>query len=251
MTYEETLDFLFNQLPVFQHIGAGAYKPGLQNCEALDQYMGHPHRQFRTIHIAGTNGKGSTSHLLAAILQRSGYKTGLFTSPHLLDFRERIRVNGEMIPVSYVIDFTEKHLPHIRDIQPSFFELTTLMAFDYFARCRVDVAVIETGLGGRLDSTNIICPDLSVITNISFDHTQFLGDTLTAIAGEKAGIIKNGTPVVVGEAAGAVKQVFTDKAQEMNAPLFFAEEEHPVQQARLTENGKWLFETETYPHLIG
>lgn len=251
MTYEQTLDYLYNQLPVFQQIGAKAYKPGLQNSEALDRYFGYPHRKFKTIHIAGTNGKGSTSHLLAAILQKSGYKTGLYTSPHLIDFRERIRVNGEMISQSYIINFTEKHIPKTKNIHPSFFELTMMMAFDYFAYCQVDVAIIETGLGGRLDSTNIISPDLAIITNISYDHMQFLGHTLPEIAREKAGIIKEGIPVIIGEADGEVRKVFIDKVKEIGAPILFAEEEHPIQDAHFTPEGKWVFESKSYPHLIG
>ncbi len=251
MTYEETLQYLYAQLPMFQNIGAGAYKPGLQNSEALDNYFGHPHRKFRTIHVAGTNGKGSTSHLLAAILQQNGYKVGLYTSPHLVDFRERIRVNGNMIPKEAVMEFTEKHLDATRHIHPSFFELTMMMAFDYFAQQQVDVAVIEVGLGGRLDSTNIITPDLCVITNISFDHIQFLGNTLPAIAREKAGIIKHGVPVVIGEAAGEVKEVFQQQAQEVQAPIVFAEERHPIASATQQENGFWSFESDEYPHLQG
>ena len=223
MNYEETLEYLYKQLPVFQQIGSVAYKPGLQNTEALDKYFGYPHRKFHTIHVAGTNGKGSVSHLLAAILQLNGYKTGLYTSPHLIDFRERIRINGQMISKEDVIQFAEKHLASTLHIQPSFFELTMMMAFNHFAENQVDVAVIEVGLGGRLDSTNIITPDLCVITNISYDHVQMLGDTLPKIAREKAGIIKSGIPVVIGEAQGEVKQVFIDRAKEIKAPIIFAE----------------------------
>ena len=224
MTYEETLHYLYNQLPVFQQVGSSAYKPGLGNSEALDVFFDHPHRKYHTIHIAGTNGKGSTSHLLAAILQQSGYKVGLYTSPHLVDFRERIRVNGEVISKEAVMDFTQRYIEPTRNIHPSFFELTMMMAFDYFAACKVDVAVIEVGLGGRLDSTNIITPDLSIITNISFDHVQFLGNTLPEIAKEKAGIIKEGVPVVIGRARGAVKKVFSAKAEEMNAPITYTKQ---------------------------
>lgn len=251
MTYEETLHYLYHQLPVFQQVGSSAYKPGLGNSEALDEFFGHPHRKYRTIHVAGTNGKGSTSHLLAAILQQSGYKVGLYTSPHLVDFRERIRVNGEMINKEFVMDFTRRYIKPTQDIHPSFFELTMMMAFDYFAACKVDVAVIEVGLGGRLDSTNIITPDLSIITNISFDHVQFLGNTLPEIAREKAGIIKPEIPVIIGEANGEVKQVFIDKAGSVKAPIYFAEEKKPITSAKLKDSGEWLFDSIQYPDLIG
>lgn len=251
MTYEETLQYLYNQLPVFQQVGATAYKPGLGNSLALDRYFGHPHTRFRSIHVGGTNGKGSTSHLLAAILQKSGYKVGLYTSPHLVDFRERIRINGRMIPKSYVMTFTEKHLEATRHIAPSFFELTMMLAFDYFASEGVDVAVIEVGLGGRLDSTNIITPDLSIITNISFDHTQFLGHTLTDIAREKAGIIKPGVPVVIGEAEGEVKQVFSETASRQGVEIHFADTENDIAQSVITESGQWRFDSAEYPNLTG
>ena len=214
MTYQETLDYLFAQLPVFESQGAHAYKPGLERCEGMDQVLGHPHTQFKTIHVAGTNGKGSTSHTLAAILQCAGYKVGLFTSPHLVDFSERIRVNGEEIDHDYVVDWTEKHIDELKEFQPSFFELATMMAFCYFADRQVDIAIIEVGLGGRLDSTNIITPILSIITNISMDHTQFLGDTLPQIAAEKAGIMKPGVPCVIGECEDdRVRFTFEQNAQ--------------------------------------
>lgn len=251
MNYEETLQYLYNQLPAFQQIGAEAYKPGLGNSLALDEYFGHPHTRFHTIHVGGTNGKGSTSHLLAAILQKSGYKVGLYTSPHLVDFRERIRVNGEMIPKSYIMNFTDKHLTATRHIAPSFFELTMMMAFDYFASEQVDVAVIEVGLGGRLDSTNIISPDLSIITNISFDHIQFLGNTLPDIAREKAGIIKPHVPVVIGEAEGEVKQVFIDAANRRNTDIHFADMENDITQSFITDSGEWIFNSTQYPNLKG
>lgn len=199
MNYQETLAYLYAQLPVFESQGAHAYKPGLERCEAMDAQLGHPHRRFKTIHVAGTNGKGSTSHLLASILQASGLKVGLFTSPHLVDFSERIRVNGQEIDHQYVVDWTAEWMPRLAPEQPSFFELATMMAFCYFAEQGVDLAVIEVGLGGRLDSTNIIRPVLSIITNISLDHTQFLGNTLPQIAAEKAGIMKTGVPCVIGE----------------------------------------------------
>ena len=198
MTYKETIDYLYNSTPVFEHVGASAYKEGLSNTHILDNYFGHPHTQYLTIHIAGTNGKGSCSHTLASILQEDGYRVGLYTSPHLVDFRERIRVNGKMIPEQYVVDFVNNEHSFFEPLHPSFFELTTALAFKYFADQHVDIAVIEVGLGGRLDCTNIIHPLLSIITNISFDHTQFLGNTLEKIAYEKAGIIKHNTPVVIG-----------------------------------------------------
>ena len=251
MTYEETLQYLYNQLPVFQQVGAAAYKPGLGNSLALDQYFGHPHTRFRSIHVGGTNGKGSTSHLLAAILQKSGYKVGLYTSPHLVDFRERIRINGQMIPKSYITAFTEKHLEATRHIAPSFFELTMMLAFDFFASEGVDVAVIEVGLGGRLDSTNIITPDISIITNISFDHTQFLGNTLTDIAREKAGIIKPGVPVVIGEAEGEVKLLFEETASRQGTKIHFADTENDISQSVITDSGQWRFDSAEYPNLTG
>ena len=210
---------------MFQQVGAGAYKEGLANTWALDEHLGHPHRSYRTIHIAGTNGKGSCSHTLAAILQEAGYRVGLYTSPHLLDFRERIRVNGQPVPEEYVIRFVEEERAFFEPLHPSFFELTTAMAFRYFADAGVDVAVVEVGLGGRLDCTNIIRPDLCIITNISLDHVQFLGDTLAKIAGEKAGIIKPGIPVVIGEATPETRPVFAKRAEETGAPIHFAEEE--------------------------
>lgn len=224
MNYQETTEYLFNSTPVFEKIGAKAYKPGLQTTFALDEHFGHPHQKYKTIHIAGTNGKGSCSHTLAAILQSQGYKVGLYTSPHLVDFRERIRVNGECVPEQYVIDFVEENRAFFEPLYPSFFELTTAMALKYFAEQKVDYAVIEVGLGGRLDCTNIITPILSIITNISFDHTQFLGNTLAEIAGEKAGIIKPGVPVVIGEYLPETRPVFENKAKEEKAPILFAQD---------------------------
>lgn len=222
--YQESLDWLFSQLPMFSRVGAAAYKPGLDRSIALAQHFGNPERRWKSIHIAGTNGKGSVSNLIASVLQEQGYKVGLYTSPHLADFRERIRVNGMMIPREDVIRFVDNWR---RDAdayadKPSFFELTMMMAFKYFADSQVNYAVIETGMGGRLDSTNIITPLLSVITNISWDHAQFLGDTLPKIAGEKAGIIKPGIPVVIGEAEGDVEKVFVDTAQRVGSPLLAA-----------------------------
>lgn len=230
MNYQETLDYLFSQLPMFQRIGKAAYKADLGNTLQLDEYFNHPHKNFKSIHIAGTNGKGSTSHMLASILQSAGYKVGLYTSPHLKDFRERIRINGEMIPEIEVIDFVVKHKTLFEQVKPSFFEMTVALAFDYFAREKVDIAVVEVGLGGRLDSTNIISPLLSVITNIGLDHTDLLGDTLPKIATEKAGIIKKGVPVVVSQFQPEVSQVFTDKAQETNSELIFAEQQYKVEK---------------------
>ena len=224
MNYQETIQYLYNSTPVFEHVGASAYKEGLSNSLALDEHFNHPHTKFKTIHVAGTNGKGSCSHTIAAILQAEGYRVGLFTSPHLVDFRERIKVNGDCISQEYVMDFVENERSFFEPLHPSFFELTTAMAFKYFADSLVDIAVIEVGLGGRLDCTNIITPILSVITNISFDHTQFLGDTLEKIAMEKAGIIKRNIPIVIGETTPETRNVFIQKAKEMNAPIFFAEE---------------------------
>lgn len=224
MDYQNTLTYLYNSVPMFQQVGGSAYKEGLENTRTLDEHFAHPHRSFRTIHVAGTNGKGSCSHTLAAILQEAGYRVGLYTSPHLVDFRERIRINGKPISEEYVIRFVEEERSFFEPLHPSFFELTTAMAFRYFADEKVDVAVIEVGLGGRLDCTNIICPDLCIITNISLDHTQFLGSTLAQIAGEKAGIIKSGIPVVIGETTPETKPVFLQKAQEVGAPIYFAEE---------------------------
>lgn len=223
MNYQETVNYLFTSTPVFEKEGATAYKPGLDTMKRLDAHFGHPHTQYKTIHVAGTNGKGSCSHTIAAILQSQGYKVGLFTSPHLVDFRERIRVNGNMVSEKYVVDFVEKNRDFFEPLHPSFFELTTMMAFQYFAEQKVDYAVIEVGLGGRLDSTNIITPILSVITNISFDHTQFLGNTLTKIAGEKAGIIKQGVPVVIGEWNDETKPVFDRVTKEKTAPIIYAQ----------------------------
>lgn len=224
MTYQETIDYLYAAAPAFEKVGATAYKEGLTNTLTLDEHFGHPHQYFKTIHVAGTNGKGSTSHTLAAILQSAGYKVGLYTSPHLIDFRERIKVNGLSISDKYVIDFIEKERSFFEPLSPSFFEITTAMAFKYFADQQVDIAVIEVGLGGRLDCTNIITPILSVITNISFDHTQFLGNTLEKIAAEKAGIIKSCIPVVIGETTSETRPVFEEKAKTMAAPIYFAEE---------------------------
>lgn len=227
MNYAQTIDYLYHAAPMFSNIGAGAYKEGLSTTRALDIHFDHPHCHFRSIHVAGTNGKGSVSSTLAAILQSAGLKVGLYTSPHLVDFRERIRVNGEMIPQERVIDFVEQERVFFEPLYPSFFELTTALAFKYFAEQEIDVAVVEVGLGGRLDCTNIINPDLCIITNISFDHQQFLGNTLAEIAGEKAGIIKTGVPVVIGEtnAHEDVREVFVRTAKAKGALIRFADEE--------------------------
>jgi len=239
--YSEILCYLFTALPVFQHSGGSAYKPGLQTITELDDFYGNPHRRYRTIHIAGTNGKGSVSHLLAAILQSAGYKTGLFTSPHLIDFRERIRINGQMITEHEVIEFVTRSRSMFDIVQPSFFEMTVAMAFDHFARHAVDVAVIETGMGGRLDATNIIRPAMSVITNISMDHTQFLGNNPIAIAAEKAGIIKPGVPVVIGETQSGVAQVFEDKARAVGSEIVFADRKARVSRSHNTAEGQVIY----------
>ena len=228
MTYQETCEYLFNQLPMFEKQGAGGYKEGLENSHALDEHLGHPHKKYLTIHVAGTNGKGSCAHTLSAVLQMCGYKVGLYTSPHLVDFSERIRINGQPISEDYVVEFVEKHKPFFEPLQPSFFELTTAMAFKYFADMDVDIAVIEVGLGGRLDCTNIITPILSVITNIGLDHTQFLGTSLEQIAIEKAGIIKKDVPVVVGETTPETRMVFEAVAVENHAPIVFAEDQKQI-----------------------
>ena len=225
--FEQYTDYLFSQVPMFQNVGSKAYKEGLENTHILDEHFGHPHTKYRTIHIAGTNGKGSCSHTIASVLQEAGYKVGLFTSPHLTDFRERIRVNEEMVSEQYVMDFIDSERSFFEPLYPTFFELTTAMAFKYFAEQKVDVAVIEVGLGGRLDCTNIITPDLCVITNISFDHIQYLGDTLAKIASEKAGIIKPHVPIVIGETQEETKPVFIAKAEEEKADIIFAEQFQP------------------------
>lgn len=242
MDYQHTLEYLYNSVPMFQQVGSSAYKEGLENTLALDEHFGHPHRNFRTIHVAGTNGKGSCSHTLAAILQEAGYRTGLYTSPHLVDFRERIRVNGQPIPEEYVIRFVEEERSFFEPLSPSFFELTTAIAFRYFADQKVDVAIIEVGLGGRLDCTNIIRPDLCIITNISFDHTQFLGSTLAQIASEKAGIIKQGIPVVIGETTPETRPVFAEKAQAVQAPICFAEDHVPEEYSDMDYELKGLYQ---------
>ena len=224
MTYQQTLDYLFNSLPMYHRIGQAAYKADITNTVNLMQHLGNPEKKFRSIHVAGTNGKGSVSHMLASVLMQAGYKVGLYTSPHLVDFRERIRINGQMIPQERVTKFVEQHRSYMETLQLSFFEMTVGLAFDYFADEQVDVAVVEVGMGGRLDSTNVITPDLCIITNIGFDHTQFLGDTLPKIAAEKAGIIKPHVPVVIGETHPETRPVFEQRATELQAPIYFADD---------------------------
>ena len=250
MTYKQTLDYLYAQLPMFHRIGPAAYKANLDNTHAIINHLHHPEKEFKSVHIAGTNGKGSVSHMMAAIFISAGYKTGLYTSPHLKDFRERITINGEMIGEQDIISFVEKNKKEFEKIQPSFFEWTVGLAFDYFRNEKVDVAIIETGLGGRLDSTNIITPELSVITGISFDHENLLGDTLEKIAMEKAGIIKENVPVVIGISQKEIERVFRNKAQEKNAPVLFADKNFagewlngPANEFRKIKINNQLFET--------
>ena len=238
MTYRETLDFLFSSLPMYQRIGAAAYKADLNNAHTLDRYFDFPHRKYLTVHVAGTNGKGSVSHILASVLQEAGYKTGLYTSPHLLDFRERIKVNGDEVPEDYVVEFVEKHKAVFLEHETSFFEMTVFMAFEFFAAERVDVAVIEVGLGGRLDTTNVITPRLSVITNIGLDHTQILGRDLKTIAGEKAGIIKNNVPVVIGETNSETESIFIEKAKKENSAIEFADNNYRAEYLLRETDGK-------------
>ena len=245
MNYQETLNWLFSQLPMYQREGQAAYKANLDNTIQLDRYFGHPHKQFKTIHVAGTNGKGSVSHMLASILQEAGYKTGLYTSPHLKDFRERIKINGEMISERYVVEFVENHTGLFAQLKPSFFEMTVAMAFKYFADSQVDIAVIEVGLGGRLDSTNIITPLASVITNISFDHMALLGNTLEKIATEKAGIIKPGIPAIIGSRDAHSDFVFEKKAASCQAPLSFASDEWTT---TLDEKGRYQLKNKSGWH---
>jgi len=236
MTYQQTLEYIYAQLPMFSRIGAVAFKADLNNTIALCEHLDNPQTKFKSVHIAGTNGKGSTSHMLSAIFQTAGYKTGLYTSPHLKDFRERIKIDGEMIPEAYVVEFISRIKPLIVKLSPSFFEITVAMAFEYFMRQQVDIAIIEVGLGGRLDSTNIITPGLSIITNISWDHMNMLGNTLEKIAGEKAGIIKHGIPVVIGERQAGTDKVFEEKALQENSPLVFASEKRFVAEWQFEHN---------------
>ncbi len=251
MNYLETVNYLFNIAPVFEHIGASAYKEGLDNTYLLDEHFGHPHRKFKSIHIAGTNGKGSCSHTLAAILQNDGYKVGLYTSPHIMDFRERIKINGECISKEYVIEFVNQEKSLFEKIHPSFFEVTTALAFKYFAEQHVDYAIIEVGLGGRLDCTNIITPILSIITNISFDHTNFLGNTLEKIAKEKAGIIKQNIPVIIGETINETKPVFKTCAESMNAEIIYADENDEIISFTMNEDGGITYNTRSFGIIQG
>lgn len=251
MNYQETLNYLYDSTPVFEHVGAVAYKEGLQNTLALDKHFNHPHTNFKTIHIAGTNGKGSCSHSLASILQEAGYKVGLYTSPHLVDFRERIRVNGQCISKERVVKFVKDERKFFEPLHPSFFELTTALAFKYFDEQKVDIAIIEVGLGGRLDCTNIISPILSIITNISFDHTQFLGDTLAKIAAEKAGIIKKSVPVIIGEANEETRPVFQSKANEVNSDIVFAEDNAIVTSSSPIVDGGRRYNLSNNSTLVG
>ena len=238
MTYKEAIDYLFSQLPIFQRIGKAAYKADLVNTKLLDEHLKYPHKEYQVIHVAGTNGKGSVSHMLASVLQEAGYKTGLYTSPHYLDFRERIKVNGECVSKKFVARFIADNRSFIEKVSPSFFELTVVMAFEYFRNQNIDVAVVEVGMGGRLVSTNIVTPLVSVITNIGHDHQQFLGDSLDKIAGEKAGIIKRNIPVVIGETQEETKPVFIEKASELSSVIYFADEEINVPYALLTMDQK-------------
>lgn len=238
MNYQETLDYLFNALPMFQRIGAAAFKKDLGPTIALCEHLGNPHHSFKSIHVAGTNGKGSTSHALASILQEQGYKVGLYTSPHLKSFTERIRVGGQPITEEAVVEFVSRNRDFMERIKPSFFEMTVALAFDYFCREEVDLAVVEVGMGGRLDSTNVLLPLLCIITNIGMDHMQFLGNTLPEIAAEKAGIIKPGIPVIVGTSQPETEPVFRAKAKEENAPIYFADKELKVYQGALSPLGE-------------
>lgn len=233
MTYQETLDYMFTQLPMYQRTGKAAYKANLDNTWALDAYFNHPHKKFKTVHVAGTNGKGSVSHSIASVLQKSGFKVGLYTSPHLRDFRERIKINGQVISESAVVDFIGNHKAKFEELKPSFFEMTVALAFEYFASEEIDIAVIEVGLGGRLDSTNIISPLVSVITNISKDHTNLLGNDICDIAKEKAGIIKQGVPVVIGERQEFVEDVFRNIARERESNILFAEDMYEFRNANI------------------
>lgn len=254
MNYQETLDWLFSQLPMYQRQGKAAYKADLYNTLELDEYFNYPHKRFKSIHVAGTNGKGSVSHMLASILQETGLKVGLYTSPHLKDFRERIRINGEMISEDEVVRFVENHKLKFEEINPSFFEMTVALAFDYFARMNIDIAVVEVGMGGRLDSTNIINPDLSVITNIGLDHTAFLGDSLEVIAKEKAGIIKENVPVVIGESQVETEPVFFEFANKKNSKIYFADKEYIIDYILESIDNKQVFNVKlndkiVYPNL--
>jgi len=246
VNYKKTLDYLLDRLPMFHRIGKAAYKNSLDNTLKLDEIFGHPHRQYKTIHVAGTNGKGSVSHMLAAVFQTAGYKTGLYTSPHLKDFRERIKINGQMISEDEVVEWVENYpiKNNLWNIEPSFFELTATMAFDYFAKQKVDIAIIEVGLGGRLDSTNIITPEVSIITNISLDHVDLLGDTLEKIAAEKAGIIKKDIHVVIGLTQNETKQVFVETAKTRQTSIYFADKQYVTSYSMIGMDGRQILNVE-------
>jgi dihydrofolate synthase / folylpolyglutamate synthase len=241
MTYQETLDYLFNALPMFQRIGAAAFKKDLNNTIALCGHLGNPQDQFKSVHVAGTNGKGSTSHAICSVLMEAGYKVGLYTSPHLKSFTERIKINGIEITKDEVVNFVAENKAYLEDLKPSFFEMTVGMAFWYFAKEQVDIAVVEVGMGGRLDSTNVIQPEISVITNIGMDHTEFLGDTLEKIAVEKAGIIKPKIPVIIGQKQKVTESVFISKSHSIQAPILFAEDNYTVKKTGVNEKGDSLF----------
>jgi len=252
MNYEDTLDYLYEKTPAFHRVGAVAFKPGLERSLALDEISGNPHKKYKCIHIAGTNGKGSVAHLIAAILHASGYKVGLYTSPHLIDFTERIRIGGSPITKQYVLDFIRKNIKFIEREKVSFFELSTAMAFDYFRHKKVNYAVIETGMGGKLDSTNIIKPVVSIITSISLDHTQFLGKTISEIAYEKAGIMKRNVPVVIGETFDdELDQLFKSKAFEVSAPIIFSSQKDTLLDAEVQPDGSWIYDSIQYGLLTG
>ncbi len=244
MNYKETVDYLYSKLPMYQRDGKAAYRASLDNTVRLDKYFKSPHRQFLTVHVGGTNGKGSVCHMLASVLRNAGYTTGLYTSPHLIDFRERIKVNGELISEDYIIKFVEKHINYFESIQSSFFEMTVFLAFEYFAYMDVDLAIIEVGMGGRLDSTNIIVPVLSVITNIGHDHMEFLGNTLDEIAREKAGIIKKSVPVIVGESGSQTDNIFIKIAEQKSSPIYFADKKYSVSGNMFSADGMQVFNIE-------
>ena len=254
MNYQETIDYLYAQLPMYQRTGKAAYKANLENTWKFDKYFKSPYKEYKTVHVGGTNGKGSVCHMLASVLQHAGYTTGLYTSPHLFDFRERIKVDGILITEEYVVEFVKKHSVFFKNTQPSFFEMSVFMAFDYFASRKVDIAIIEVGLGGRLDSTNIITPIFSVITNIGHDHMDFLGNTLDKIAYEKAGIIKNNIPVVIGESNSQINSVFSKIADQRSSPVIFADQKYSSQYSLLSADHMQTFNIEKdgqifYPNL--
>jgi dihydrofolate synthase/folylpolyglutamate synthase len=245
MNFQETLEYMYHQLPMYQRVGNTAFKKDLTNTIKLLEFLGNPHQQFKSIHIAGTNGKGSSAHMLASVLQTSGYRTGLYTSPHLKQFTERIKIDGMEVDEAFVCEFIEKLRNLIEDIRPSFFEITVAMAFDYFAREDVDIAIVEVGMGGRFDSTNVLLPIISLITSISYDHMEFLGHTLPDIAFEKAGIIKPGVPVVISETQGEIVSVFDEKAEQTKSPIYYADQEFKVMMNSSISSGSFDFSVET------